>query len=175
MGRIVADSTPIIYLAKVAQLQLLRSLYHDVVTPSEIKRELFEGDHPEVPAIREAYQLGWLEEAQLDQPAKFFLTRRLGQAPSLHEGERQAIALARARKIPLLIDEDGKTGRRVARVWGVEVKGTLRVIFEAHEAGLVEYEEARRLFRKLLAEQFRVSADIYDRALSLLERAKKGK
>ncbi len=53
------------------------------------------------------------------------------------------------------------------------MKGTLRVILEAYEAGLVEYEEARKLFRKLLAERFRVSADIYDHALSLLERAKK--
>jgi len=173
MGRIVADTTPIIYLAKVAQLHLLRSLYQDVVTPSEIKRELLVGGHPEVPLIRDAYRSGWLEEAPLDQPAKSFLTKQLGETPSLHEGERQAIALARTRELPLLIDEDGKTGRRIARVWGVEVKGTLRVILEAYEAGLVEYEEARKLFRKLLAERFRVSADIYDRALSLLETAKK--
>ncbi len=55
------------------------------------------GGHAEVPLIRDAYRSGWLEEAHLDQPAKSFLTKQLGETPSLHEGERQAIALARTR------------------------------------------------------------------------------
>jgi predicted nucleic acid-binding protein len=75
----------------------------------------------------------------------------------------------------LIIDEDDKTGRRIARVWGVEVKGTLRVILEAYEARLIEHEEARKLFRALLGEQFRVSAGVYERALALLEKAKERK
>jgi len=75
----------------------------------------------------------------------------------------------------LIIDEDDKTGRRIARVWGIEVKGTLRVILEGYEARLVQYEETRDLFRSLLAERFRVTAEIYGRALALLEMAKERK
>ncbi len=175
MGRIVADATPIVYLAKIGKLQLLRQLYEDVIVPPRIKEELFAGKHPEVPVIEEAFNARWLEERGLNQSAKNFLSRQLRNAPGLHQGESQAIALSYTGHLPLIIDEDDKTGRRIARVWGVEVKGTLRVILEAYEARLIQYEETRRLFRALLAERFRVTAEIYERALALLEKAKERK
>jgi uncharacterized protein len=173
MGRIVADATPIVYLAKIGKLQLLQQLYEDVVTPPRIKEELFAGKHPETPVIEEAYDAGWLEERALNQNSKNFFSKQLRDAPGLHQGESQAIALSYVGHLPLIIDEDDKTGRRIARVWGIEVKGTLRVILEAYEAHLIQYEETRRLFKALLAERFRVTAEIYERALALLEKAKK--
>ena len=172
MGRIVADATPIVYLAKVGKLQLLKKLYGDVIVPEAIKRELLVGDHPEVPVILEAHRAGWLEERPLNRAERMFHLKQLLKAPGLHEGERQAIALAHMGHLPLLMDENERTGRRVAKVWGVEVRGTLRVILEAYEAGHIEYGEARETFRQLLAERFRVSADVYERALNLLEKAR---
>jgi predicted nucleic acid-binding protein len=172
MGRIVADATPIVYLAKIGKLQLLKQLYEDVIIPPRIREELFTGKHPEIPVIQEAYDAGWLEERTLNQNAKNFQSRQLRDAPGLHQGESQAIALSYTGHLPLIIDEDDKTGRRIARVWGVEVKGTLRVILEAYEARLVQYDETRDLFRSLLAERFRVTAEVYERALALLEKAK---
>jgi predicted nucleic acid-binding protein len=175
MGRIVADATPIVYLAKIGKLDLLRQLYEGVIVPPKIRKELFAGKHPEVPVVEEAFDVGWLEGRALNQSAKNFLSRQLRNAPGLHQGESQAIALSYDGHLPLIIDEDDKTGRRIARVWGVEVKGTLRVILEAYEARLIEHEEARKLFRALLGEQFRVSAGVYERALALLEKAKERK
>ncbi len=172
MGRIVADATPIVYLAKIGKLQLLRQLYDDVIVPGRIKKELFAGKHPEVPVIEEAHGAGWLEERPLNPAASRFQSKQLRDAPGLHTGEGEAIALAYTRHLPLLIDENDNTGRRVARVWGVEVKGTLRVILEAYEAQLIEYNETRELFRQLLAERFRVSAEVYERALALLEKTR---
>jgi predicted nucleic acid-binding protein len=49
MGRIVADATPIVYLAKIGKLDLLRQLYEGVIVPPKIREELFAGKHPEVP------------------------------------------------------------------------------------------------------------------------------
>ncbi len=172
MGRIVADATPIVYLAKIGKLQLLKQLYGDVVIPPKIREELLMGKHPEVPVIEEAYDEGWLEERALNQAAKSFQLKQLRNAPGLHEGESQAMALSYTGHLPLIIDEDDRTGRRIARLWGIEVKGTLRVILEAYEAGSMRYEETRELFRQLLAERFQVTAEIYERALALLEKAK---
>src|SRR3990172_4962279 len=172
MGRIVANVTPIVYLAKVGKLQLLKELYGDVVIPGAIKKELFAGKRPEGPVIQAAHTAGWLEERLLNPAARSFQAKQLRDAPGLHEGERQAIALAYVGHLPLLIDEDERTGRRVAEVWGVEVRGTLRVILEAYEAQFLKYEETRELFRQLLAERFRVTAEVYERALALLEKAR---
>ncbi len=172
MGRIVADATPVVYLAKVGKLQLLKQLYEDVIVPPKIREELFTGKHPETAVIEEAYNAGWLEERALDRSAKNFESRQLREAPGLHKGESQAIALSYTGHLPLIMDEDEKTGRRIAKVWGIEVKGTLRVILEAYEARLIQYGETRELFRALLAERFRVTAEIYEQALALLEKAK---
>jgi uncharacterized protein len=173
MGNIVSDSTPIVYLAKVGKLHLLRKLYDDIVLPEAVKHEILAGDHPEVPVIQDAFQMGWLEERVLNKATRTFEQKHLIRALGLDAGEREAIALAYTSHLPLLIDEDEKTGRRVAKVWGVEVRGTLRVILEAYDNGLIEYREAREIFRQLLAERFHVSADVYERALSLLEKSKK--
>ncbi len=173
MGRIVADSTPIVYLAKVGKLQLLKKLYEDIIIPEAVKRELLVEDYPEVPVIQEAFRAGWLEERRLSRTARSFQLKHLLGVSGLDAGEREAIALAYTDHLPLLIDEDERTGRRVARVWGVGVVGTLRVIVEAFDEGLIEYEEARETFRQLLAQRFRVSAEVYERALNLLERARK--
>ena len=175
MGRIVADATPIVYLARIGKLQLLRQLYEDVIIPPKIREEVFTGKHPEVPVIEEAYEGGWLEQREMSAAAKSFQLKQLRDAPGLHAGESQAIALYCTTRLPLIIDEDDKTGRRIARVWGIEVKGTLRVILEAYETRLIRYQETRELFRQLLAERFRVTAEIYERALALLERAKERK
>ncbi len=173
MGRMVADATPIVYLAKVGKLQLLKKLYEDVVVPEAIKQELLGEDYPEVPVIQEAFQAGWLEERRVGRAARTFQQKHLLRVSGLHPGEQEAIALAYTDHLPLLIDEDEKTGRRVGRVWGVEVRGTLRVIVEAFDEGLIEYEEARETFRQLLAQRFHVSAEVYEGALSILERARK--
>ncbi len=175
MGRIVADATPIVYLAKTGKLQLLRQLYEDVIVPPRIREELLTGKHPEIPVIEEAFDAGWLEERALKQNAKIFQSKQLRDAPGLHQGESQAIALCYTGHLPLIIDENERTGRRIARLWGIEVKGTLRVILEAYEGRLLGYKEARELFRTLLAERFRVTAEIYERALALLEKARERK
>ena len=175
MGNIVSDSTPIVYIAKVGKLQLLKRLYGDVVLPEAVKRKVLAGEHPEVPVIRAAFQTGWLEERDLSRGARKFEQTHFSRAPGLDAGEREAIALAYTDHLPLLIDKDERTGRRVAKVWGVEVRGTLRVILEAYTAGLVEYREAREIFRQLLAERFHVSAEVYERALALLDKAKQRK
>ena len=172
MGNIVSDSTPIVYIAKVGKLQLLKRLYEDVVLPEAVKREVLAGEYPEVPVILDAFRAGWLEERVLTRDARKFEQTHLLRAPGLDRGEREAIALAYTSHLPLLIDEDEKTGRRVAKVWGIEVRGTLRVILEAYQARLIEYPEARQIFKQLLAERFHVSAETYERALALLENAK---
>jgi predicted nucleic acid-binding protein len=51
----------------------------------------------------------------------------------LHEGEREAIALAKERTAQLLIDEI--RARRAARELGIEVIGTLRILYEAKQLG----------------------------------------
>ncbi|MFQ6075076.1 MAG: hypothetical protein ACE5Z5_02920 [Candidatus Bathyarchaeia archaeon] len=168
MGRAVSNATPIIYLARIGRLGILQETYGDVLISPGIHRELTTGDYPEVPILRNAIQEGWLEVHDLNPEGVKFL-EMLTEAGGLHEGEREVIAIAHSKGLLLLIDEDERTGRHIAKMWGVEVKGTLRVVVEGYEKGVISYEEARDTFHQLLAQNFRVSIDVYLKALSLLE------
>lgn len=73
---------------------------------------------------------GWIHRAAVADRAT------LDQLPpSLHAGEREAIALAKERRALLLIDEI--RARRVAMDQKIDVIGTLRVLSEAKRLGLI--------------------------------------
>jgi hypothetical protein len=78
----------------------------------------------------------------------------------LHEGEREAIALASEQGAQLPVDEI--RARRVASDLGIEVFGTLRILIEAKRLGhidlvrpiLVEMQSAGYRFDRALIRQF---------------------
>jgi len=175
LGNIVSNATPIIYLAKIGRLHLLERLYENVIIPKTLQVQLISNDYPEISVIKEAFRRGWLDVKELDEEALHFLNRHLVDVAGIHEGEREAIAIAYTKHLPLIIDENERTGRRVAKVWGIEVKGTLRVVIEAYERGIIAYHEAKEAFTQLLAQNFRVSAEIYETALNILERVRREK
>jgi len=72
----------------------------------------------------------------------------------LDRGEWEAVALAMELQAPLLIDE--VRGRRIASLYRVPVRGALGLLLEARQAGYVA--SLSEEFRKLAAEDFRVSA-----------------
>jgi len=175
LGNIVSNATPIIYLAKIGRLHLLERLYENIIVPKTLQAQLISNEYPEVSVIKEAFRRGWLETKELDGEDLDFLNRHLVDVAGIHEGEREAIAIAYNKHLPLIIDENERTGRRVAKVWGIEVKGTLRVVIEAYEKDIIAYDEAKEAFTQLLARNFRVSAEIYETALNILERVRREK
>lgn len=76
----------------------------------------------------------------------------------LHQGEREAIALAEERGTQLLIDEI--RGRRIASERGIEVIGTLRILSHAKHLKLIDL--VRPVIAQMQSEGYR-----FDRALIL--------
>jgi predicted nucleic acid-binding protein len=75
---------------------------------------------------------------------------------NLDAGEREAIMLAQAAKAQaLLIDE--ADGREEARELGLKVIGTLGILKEAHERGLLNLREA---ITKLQATNYQIAPSI---------------
>jgi uncharacterized protein len=83
-----------------------------------------------MPGGPEVAQASWIRKASVTNPST------IDALPSvLHEGEREAIALAKEQGAQLLIDEI--RARRVASAEGLEVIGTLRILSEARHLKLV--------------------------------------
>ena len=126
---IVSDSSPLIALAIIDQLELLPKLYQRVVIPPVVWEEItVQGAG--LPGSLAVSQLTWLE-IQAPSPA---LLQPL--AILLDRGEAQAIALALGMPSATVLLDDAQA-RRVAERFGVIPIGTLGILRRAKKAGLI--------------------------------------
>lgn len=117
---IVSDAGPIIIFARIGQLSLLRGVTGSLLIPDAVHSEIVV-DKAGMPGATEVAQADWIHKASVINRST------IDALPSvLHEGEREAIALAKERGAQLLVDEI--RARRVAREFGIEVIGTLRLL-----------------------------------------------
>ncbi len=161
---VIADTSPLNYLIRLGQSDLLRNIYGRVLVPRAVLIEL---KHPEAPAEVRAWASvphTWLEETQAQQ-----LDTTL--SPELGAGEREAISLAlEVRADLLLIDE--RAGRREAEARHIAVAGTLAVLLQASIRGYIDFPETIKQLRRC---GFRTSKPIEEFVMARYEQIKKDK
>lgn len=145
MPLVITDASVLIGLEQVGHLSLLPGLFGEVLAPTAVADEF--GERPDwlrVVSVAQAEALGEVRALQLDP------------------GETEAIALALSHPgATLLIDE--RRGRRYATFKGIRIVGTFGLVVLAKRSGLIT--AARPIFDALMAQGFRVSGAVYERAL----------
>ncbi len=128
----VADAGPLIALAKVDGLQLLKGLFGYGVIPPAVHQEVRpDSGLPGATRIRQALAAGWLQVAPLEDDT--LATELLGLVDA---GEAEAIALCRQRQARVLLIDDAK-GRKVARRAGLPLVGVAGILLPAKSRGLL--------------------------------------
>lgn len=160
MSAVVADSSPLVYLARLNRLELLRSLYSEVFIPTAVWREVaIEGKElVEGQSLRAAATEGWI---RVDDSAAAS-ARESVLLQELDDGEREAIALAIRLQALLIIDE--AEGRAAAMKLGVKLTGTLGVLVQATRQGFVSHLKLE-LDRLMTATNFRCADELIAEAL----------
>ncbi len=159
MRVVVADTSPLVYLILIEQVDILLQLFEIVIIPDAVHAELLHRLAPDrVRMWAEALPL-WAEVRPSPQIADDVLR-------SLGAGERAAIALALSIHAELvLIDE--RRGTQIAIDNGLDVSGTLGVLQRAARKGFLNLAEA---FERLKKTNFRYRQEILDKLLSELSR-----
>lgn len=142
MSGIVCNAGPLIALAGLGQLGLLRDLFGEVLVADEVRAEVEAGGKSGAGAglLQTA---PWLRVSSLSGKVDPLL------ASLLDRGEAATIALALQEAAALVLMDEVK-GRRVARdVYGLAVIGTGRVLVEARRAALIS--EVRPLIAQMRA------------------------
>lgn len=139
---IVSNTGPLIALAKIDRLSLLKQLFDDVFIPPVVWRELLGKSGTEAARIDEALST-FVQITQLGEPAPEVTVATLG----LDAGERDAVALAYQKGLPLVIDD--RAGRRSAQRLGMKITGIAGIMIQARKRGLIasvhqELEAIRR-------------------------------
>ena len=127
---VVPDTSPLLLLTKVGRLELLTTLYDDVVIPRAVFDEVEAKSQRDTQAIRH-----WCD--QYSMSPRGTSAAYVEQLPdNLGRGERAAIGLSIEAGADLVVLDD-REGRRVAQNKGLEVTGTVGVLIEARARGQV--------------------------------------
>ncbi len=146
---VIADTTPINYLVLIDRVEILSQLYGRVLIPPAVWEEFQRPETPEAVRAWIGRRPAWLEirgAERSPEPA-------LG---NLGAGEREAITLAEELHADRLILDD-HAARRVATQRKLTVIGTLGVLAEAGERGLMDFAEA---IARLQVTTFYVSPEV---------------
>jgi predicted nucleic acid-binding protein len=133
---LVTNTTPLIALtAATGSLDVLRFLYERVVVPLEVQTEV-RAAGPQALGVHALNQATWLDCQTQEVPIAPYL------ANTLDKGEAAVIQTAINNHIPLVcIDE--AVGRRVARLSGLTLTGSIGVLLKAKKQGYnVSMEQA---------------------------------
>jgi predicted nucleic acid-binding protein len=153
---IVSDTSPLVGLAAIEQLQLLHKLYGRVVIPQAVYNEVVAGG--DEPGAIEIQTVEWIEVRSVANRVAVTLLEL-----ELDLGESEAIALATELNADLLLLDERK-GRAVAARLGLLFVGVLGVLVEAKQSGLIP--ALKPLLDDLVVNAgFRVRTNLYARVL----------
>lgn len=155
MGGIVSNASPLIYLAKVGRMGLLRRVFGEVLIPDEVKvevvdrgKELGEGD---AYIIERAINEGWLRVLSAE-PMEIPIR--------LERGEVAVLSLAKKLGLrEVLVDE--VSARTAARLLDLTPRGTVFVLLRALEGKELDLNEFLDLLSKMVRQGFRLKEEVY--------------
>jgi len=149
---IISDASPIIALENIGRLDILRTLYEEIIITDIVAEEV----QMELP--------DWVRrDSSYDKDLYVSLSTRLD------EGEASAIALAVQKKDCLLIIDE-KKGRKLAKELGVEITGLIGVIVKAKGAGIID--SGKLVLNELEENGFRISDSLKTIKKKLLPRTR---
>ena len=132
--KVVVDAGPLIHLSWIDRLYLLERLFEDVLVPPAVRDEVLAPPPGTLglERIQQALSGRWLQVRAV--------AGRTSSAPGtpgfLGAGETAALLLAEESGADLLLSDDA-AARAMARRRGLAVMGTVGVLIEARERGLV--------------------------------------
>jgi predicted nucleic acid-binding protein len=116
---IISDTSSLIALTNIGELELLKKVYEEVVITPEIGEEY----GLETP--------NWISIEKIEDVQKFKLLNL-----ELDKGESSGITLALENEASLLIIDE-KKGRGIAKKLGIKITGILGVMIRAKEIGVI--------------------------------------
>jgi predicted nucleic acid-binding protein len=124
---IFSNTTPIIALSSIQQLDLLPQLFEHIYLVNEVVEECEVGGIIAVPSLRGLNWLTIIESTAVNRPSLLL---------ELDKGEKHTVDMAEKYRADwVLIDE--KIGRNMAEYLGLRVTGTLGVLLRAKQQGLI--------------------------------------
>ena len=166
----VFDATPLIYLAKAEQLDVIETLDEPRIVPMAVHHEVVtagvERGYDDARRIERAVEDDRIEvvTVDLDESAA---AERLQRHPGLSDADVAVLACADGRDGVAVMDESA--GRSAAAVEDIETRGTAYLILSAVKRGAMAPEQGRETIDAMVDAGWYVAPDIYAKLVGKLE------
>lgn len=160
MRKVVVNSTPLISLASIDKLDLLKTVYGKIFIPNAVFEEVYVKGKSKVGSDI-IQHMDFIEIKNIvNQEAKnYFKT-------ALHDGEVEVMVLAKELNADLCVIDD-LIARKYAKYLGINVTGTLGVLLKAKESGIIK--EVKPLIMGLLEKGIYIDDVLLKRVLKISE------
>lgn len=130
MRKVIVNTTPLIALCHVGQLDILKKIYGEISIPQAVYRELSE-KKDSVCKKQVDDSLNWIHVENIkNQMAKSMFKTQL------HDGEVEVMILAKEKNADLVIIDDSNA-KKHAKYLKLSVTGTLGVLIRAKRQGYI--------------------------------------
>ena len=149
--RILVDSSTLIALSKIGELDLLKDIFGTIYITTAIEKEVLTGDFPETEVLKEA--IGeWIDVMDYEGDARELRKYGLGHGEA-------SLLLALKREDKLVLDE--ANARRYAESMGFAFTGLIGLLVAAVRSKKLTKERAIAVLDRLARGDFRISSDLY--------------
>jgi hypothetical protein len=153
----ISNSTPLICLAKLNQLELLKDLFGKIIIPEVIKEEVVIAGKPGYAVINDAIKEGWIK---IEAPKQ---NTDLG----LGKGENAAINLAKEKKDKILIDD--AFAIKAVKSLNIQYLRTTSVILLSLKKKVFNKKQAKDNIQKLVEQGYYISPKIFSELLRVID------
>lgn len=157
---VVSNSTPLISLAQIDRLDLLKEMFGKVYIPQGVYEEVVvEGEGKA--GAKKVSEASWIQVVQAQDELSIGVL-----SDELDKGESETIVLAKELEADwALMDE--RLARRKLDALGINKIGTLGILLKAKEAGMIE--AVRPEVDRLVTRGFRLSENVYREVLQIAD------
>lgn len=156
----VVNSSPVISLAKIGKLELLKKIFNDVRLTEQVYFEIMKK-----PAYEEAIAIN--KAVEIDKWLKVNKSEKISEILGI--GEASSISLALSLKQELIIDD--RKAAFIAENLGIECHGTLFVVLEALKRKIIKNRyDAIEIVNQLVKNNLYLSSEILSEFYSLMNK-----
>ena len=156
MRRVIVNSTPIILLSNINQLELLKQLYETITIPQAVYDEVTAKPDSACQNLKNHFD--WIKVEKIRNP----IQKKMYEA-KLHDGEVEVMILAQEEPKADLVILDDNSAKKTAKFLELSVTGTLGVLVKAKQLNYIE--KVKPLMDALIANGFFVAQNVYSMVL----------
>ena len=151
MRKVIVNTTPLIALCHVGQLELLKKIYGEIMIPQAVYRELSKKKES-ICKKQVDNALDWIHVEKIEnQMAKSMFKTQL------HDGEVEVMILAKEKNADIVVIDDANA-KKHAKYLKLSVTGTLGVLIKAKRQGHIS--ELKPVIQEMIDKNIYISEKV---------------